>query len=488
MINVRRSTVIAAPIEAVWRILRDFNSHHLWHPAIAESEIENGRASDEIGCVRRFRLTEGGILREQLLRLSDRDHAITYCILEAPLQLIGYVATLQLRPISDGNQTYWEWRSSFDAPPQEAAALAELVGEGIYVAGFDAIKRYFASGRTNDRSRPAIPVAVGGTMTSQAMVLDRHGGPEVLHRRNVAVPPPQAGEIRVSHSAIGVNFIDVYCRTGFFPMVEPGGVIGMEAAGTVLDVGPGIHHLLPGDRVAYACAPPGAYAEIRCIKADLVVPLPEDIADEIAAALMLKGMTAAFLLHRIGRLTAGQTVLVHAAAGGVGQFLCQWAQALGATVIGTVGSTEKARFARENGCAYPILYREADFVTAVREITSGRGCDIVFDAVGRDTFLASCEALAPCGHLISYGQASGPIPPVDVNALAQKSLTLSRPAFGDYCGTPEDVRSLSALVFAAYRQQVLQPTISARLPLVNAPEAHRALESRETIGASILVP
>jgi len=265
-------------------------------------------------------------------------------------------------------------------------------------------------------------------------------------------------------------------------------VVGMEAAGVVVDVGPAVHGILAGDRVAYACTPPGAYAEYRTMKADLVVPLPDDIDDETAAAVMLKGMAAEFLLHRVHRVVEGEVVLVHAAAGGVGQLLCQWARALGATVIGTVGSLEKARIARAHGCAYPILYGEEDFVERVAEITGSRGCDVVYDAVGRDSFLRSYEALALRGHLVSFGQASGPIEAVDIAAFAAKSATVSRPNFGHYAGTPAEVRAITDRLFDALRRGTLRVEITQRYALRDAAQAHRDLEARRTTGSTILLP
>jgi NADPH:quinone reductase-like Zn-dependent oxidoreductase len=325
-------------------------------------------------------------------------------------------------------------------------------------------------------------------MDGGAVVIERHGGPEVLRWQRTTAMPPGPGEVRIKHTAIGLNYIDVYTRTGYYPLIQPPGIPGMEAAGTVLDTGPGVHGLMPGDRVAYACPPPGAYAEIRTMKAELVVPLPDEISDRTAAAVMLKGISAEFLLHRVTTVKEGDTVLVHAAAGGVGQLLCQWARHLGATVIGTVGSMEKAKVARAAGCAYPIIYTETDFVERVLEITDGRGCNVVYDAVGADTFLKSYEALTMRGHLVSYGQASGPIPPVDIAAFVGKSATVSRPNFGHYTGTAAGVRSISDRLFRALSTGVLQVEIGQEFPLRDAAEAHRALENRRTTGSTILIP
>jgi NADPH:quinone reductase-like Zn-dependent oxidoreductase len=490
-VKVRKSTIVDAPIDAVWRLLRDFNGHDRWHPIVAESTIEDGRHADQIGCVRRFRLAEGGWLREQLLRLSDRDHTFTYCILEAPIPLYDYVATVRLKPVTDANRTFWEWTSSFDTPPGEEGALAALVGEQVYEAGFDSVRSHFGQAPTERVRRPAGSRAVAASQAvieCNGIVIDRFGGAEVLKWQRVSAPVPGPGEVRLRHTAIGVNFIDVYFRSGYYPLSEPPAVPGLEAAGVVTDVGPGVNGILVGDRVGYACLPPGAYAEYRTMKADLLVVLPEEIADETAAAGLLKGMTAEFLLHRVQAVEPGMTVLVHAAAGGVGQLLCQWARALGATVIGTVGSIEKARVARAHGCAYPIVYTEDDFVEKVREITQGRGCDVVYDAVGRDTFLRSYEALAIRGHLVSYGQASAPLDPVDIAGFASKSARVSRPNFGHYTGTPAEVRAITDRFFDVLRRGVVTVDIGQRFDLKDAADAHRALESRRTVGSTILLP
>jgi NADPH:quinone reductase-like Zn-dependent oxidoreductase len=306
-------------------------------------------------------------------------------------------------------------------------------------------------------------------------------------RRRIA-PPPGPGEVRLRHGAIGVNYIDVYCRTGFFRLLTPPGVPGMEAAGTILDVGTGVRGLSPGDRVAYACEPVGAYAGIRTMPAALLVPLPADISDETAAAIFLKGVSVEFLTHRVRPLKPGETVLVHAAAGGMGLLMVQWARALGARVIGTVSTREKAARAAGAGAEHVVVYTEEDFVGAVRAITAGRGVDVVFDGVGRDTLDRSLEVLAERGHLVSFGQASGRVGSVDVDALAAKSVTLSRPNFGHYTADPAALREMAERLFEAVRRGVVTPVIDRRYPLAEAAAAHRRLEARENVGSLILIP
>jgi len=486
MVEVIRSTIIDAPIEAVWAVLRDFNSHEVWHPAIATSQIEDGRDPDEIGAVRDFELRSGGALREQLLSLSDRDHSLTYCILDAPMPLIGYAATIRLHPVTDGNKTFWQWRSTFRTLPGEEARLSQLVGDDIYEAGFAALRQHLSG---SVRTRPFQSASSSSTsIDSGAVVVSGFGGPEVLQWRQTSAPPPGPGEVRIRHTAIGVNFIDVYCRTGYFDMLTASRIPGMEAAGQIVDVGPGVAGLFPGDRVVYACLPPGAYTEVRTMAAGLIVKLPAEIDDTTAAAVMLKGMSAEFLIHRVARVRQGDVVLVHAAAGGIGQLLCQWSRALGATVIGTVGAREKAPVAQASGCHHVMIYTEDDFAALAKSITNGHGADVVFDAVGRDTMAKSYEALATNGHLVSFGQASGHIEPIDIGRYVSKSATVSRPNFGHFTDTPEKVRDITANLFLVLRNGILRPKPPTVLPLREAAEAHRQLENRASTGSIVLAP
>ncbi|MBP2291230.1 SRPBCC family protein [Azospirillum rugosum] len=499
MPRVVRSTVIDAPVAEVWRILRDFNSHRDWHPAVADSVIEDGQAPDSVGAVRRFRLTGGAVLREQLLSLSDRDFTLSYCILDAPLPLFGYVAHIRLKPVTDGNRTFWTWTSDFDCPPEREAEMVRLVAEGVYEAGFAGMAKALRRGRGPLPNPPPLRGGGdGGTLSRNAgegwgggmcdaIVARAYGPPDVLQWTRVAVPPPGPGEVTVRHTAIGVNFIDVYCRTGYFRLLQPPGVPGMEGVGVIDSIGPGVTGLSPGDRVGYACAPVGAYAERRTMPAELLVSLPDDIDDETAAATLLKGMTAEFLLHRVHPLAAGETAVVHAAAGGVGVLLCQWAGALGATVIGVVGSEAKARIARAQGCAHVVLTTD-DVPGRVLELTGGRGADVVYDAVGRDSLARDLAMLAPCGHIVSYGQAGGHLEPLDVASLAERSARLSRPNFGHYAGTPAQVRLSSQRLFDALRRGLVRPFVGARFPLREAAQAHRRLEDRASVGATILFP
>lgn len=497
MVTVRRSTIVDAPLAEVWGLLRDFNGHEDWHPAVVESRIEGNRAGDEVGCVRRFSLQDGAVLREQLLALSDAEPGYTYCILDSPLPLYDYVAEIRLKPVTDGARTFWEWRSSFQTPRGREAELSSLVGRDIYQAGFRAVRRQLTGAKQQGGSRPRIirpaetptaPAAIGqASLKGEAIVVTELGGPEVLSRRPVEALPPGPGEIRLSQEAVGINFIDVYCRTGYFPLIEPGAIPGVEAAGRIVDVGPAVQGLNTGDRVAYACMPPGAYASVRTLSSDLVVPLPDAIDTRTAAAALLKGMTAEFLLHRVHPLAAGETVLVHAAAGGAGHLLCQWARAKGARVIAAVGDPTKAALARRSG-AIEVVTGQQDLTERVMALTQGRGADVVFDGIGGANLERSFAALAVKGHIVSFGQAAGAIEPYDVASLAGKSARLSRPNYAHYAGTAAEVAQMSGNLFSALESGLLHVHIGLEMPLNEAARAHQRLEARQTQGCLILLP
>lgn len=493
MIRVVRSAVIDAPIERVWAVLRDFNSHTAWHPAIAESAIENDEPSDQVGCVRSFTLKDGNHIREQLLALSDNDYVSTYCILDATLPLSRYVATVQLKRITDGERTFWHWQSTFDAPRGREQEFADLVGKGVYEGGFEGLRTYLrrrpaGSDQGTARAAPAIAASSSGSVATQGVVAARFGSADVLELRALQAPAPGPGEVRIRQTAIGVNYLDIYVRKGEVRLIELPAPLGVEAAGEVLDVGDGVAHLLPGDRVAYACLPPGAYLGVRTLPAAQAVLLPDDIDDETAAALMLKGMTAEYLLHRTHRLRAGQTVLVHAAAGGVGLLLCQWAKALGARVIGTVSSDDKARAARAAGCDFVVVGRDYRFAAAVHEASGGRGADVIYDGLGEAAARENLEALALCGHWVSYGHASGPIERLRVEELGAKSVTFSSPVLFHHTADRAVLTDMASRTFEALRQGTIRLDIRHRYPLTAAAQAHRDLESRTTIGPLILLP
>ncbi|HEY1940869.1 MAG TPA: zinc-binding dehydrogenase [Roseiarcus sp.] len=487
MARIRRSTVIAAPIDRVWAILRDFNGHDRWHPAVERSEVEFGEPSDKVGCIRHFQLRDGAMLREQLLSLSDRDHSFRYFIVEAPVPLRNYVAEMRLSPVSSDGSTFCEWRAEFEPPPAERDPLTRFVREEIIDAGFEALRRA-VSGEAAPQARSAAPPRPHGGRDAVAVVLARWGGPEAMELRPIQVADPGAGEVRIRQTAIGLNFIDVYCRRGSFTMVPPGGVLGMEAAGVVESVGPGVSALKPGDRVAYACAPPGAYANLRNMRADMLVRLPSSLSDVKAAALMLKGMTASFLLHDVYAVKPGDHILVHAAAGGVGQILCRWAKAIGARVIGVTSTEAKAEAARRAGCDEALLAGRPDLAEEVRRLTGERGVDVVYDAVGADTFETSIACLAPRGHLVSFGQASGDVGSRSIDALANRSVTLSRPNYGHYTDTADKIGLQSRRLFEALASGAVVADQPRLYPLPDVRRAHADLEGRATVGSLVLIP
>jgi NADPH2:quinone reductase len=326
------------------------------------------------------------------------------------------------------------------------------------------------------------------TIMPHAIRIHRTGGPEVLSWDEVELALPAAGEVTVRHAAVGLNYIDTYHRTGLYPLPLPSG-IGLEGAGVVEAVGAGVADLQVGDRVAYAGGPVGAYAEVRNIPAHRLLKLPEAISFETAAAMMLQGLTAAYLLRRTYRVQAGDAVLIHAAAGGVGLIACQWAKALGATVIGTVGSPAKAELAKAHGCHHVINYSTENFAQRVREITNGEGVAVVYDGVGKDTFAGSLDSLRPLGMMVSFGNASGPVPPVDLIPLSQKgSLFLTRPTLMHYTAKREDLLALGADLFDVVADGRVRIEVNQRYVLKDAAQAHADLEARRTTGSTILVP
>lgn len=318
-----------------------------------------------------------------------------------------------------------------------------------------------------------------------AIQIHQPGGPEQLVWEKVEVGEPGPEQVRLRQTAVGLNFIDVYHRTGLYPRPLPF-TPGVEGAGVIESVGPGVEGFMRDDRVAYAGAI-GSYAEERLIAANRLVKLPDDISDEQAAAMMLQGMTVDMLIRSVRPLQEGDTILVHAAAGGVGLILSQWASALGATVIGTVSSDEKAELARANGCAHPIIYTRQDFVAEVDRLTGSKKLPVAYDSVGKDTFLRSFDCLQKRGLLVSFGQSSGPIEPFAPGLLAQKgSLYLTRPTLFDYIAERDELERSAAALFDAVRSDKVRIDIGQRFPLSNAAEAHRALEARETTGSTVL--
>lgn len=320
----------------------------------------------------------------------------------------------------------------------------------------------------------------------KAIRIHETGGPEVLRYEDVDLPGPGPGEAQVRQHAVGVNFLDVYFRTGLYPAQTPF-TPGNEGAGEIVAIGPGVTNFNVGDRVAYA-GTIGAYAQTRNIETKFLAPLPAEVSYETAAAMMLKGLTAEYLLFRSYKVQKGDTILVHAAAGGVGLILCQWAKALGARVIGTVGSEDKAKLAREAGADDVILYRHEDFAARVKEITGGALCHAVYDGVGKDTFPGSLDCLRPFGTFVSFGNASGPVPPFNLGLLSPKALFVTRPSLFAFIADETRMREMAARLFEVVASGAVKIPVHAARPLSEAAEVHRALEGRATTGATVMIP
>lgn len=324
---------------------------------------------------------------------------------------------------------------------------------------------------------------------SHAIKMHQVGGPEVLSWEEYDPGRPGPGEVRMIHEAIGLNFIDIYHRTGLYPLPSFPVIPGLEGAGIVEAVGSGVEDFRQGDRVAYAGIPLGAYAEVRCIPAHRLVRLPEEISTREAAGIMLQGMTVRYLIRGCYEVRPGSTILIHAASGGVGSLMCQWASHIGAVVIGTVGSPGKAEIAKENGCRHPILYRTDDFVSAVKDITGGRGVDVVYDSVGKTTFMKSLDCLRPMGTMVSFGQSSGAIEPFDISALGAKgSLFLTRPSLMHYTQSRKDLLAHARDLFDVVLSGGVRTRVLQEYSLKDAAQAQRDLEGRKTSGSTILIP
>ena len=481
--KVVRSTIIDAPIERVWAVLRDFNSHDQWHTVVDQSHIEGGEKSDQVGCVRSFTLKDGNHIREQLLRLDDREFKSTYCIVTASVPLQRYVATITLKPVTDGERTFWLWESSFATPPGQERELRDMVANGVYEAGFENLRRHLAAGGdTRSRGSSAMPSAVA--LPSRTVVVSRFGEADVLQVQNAQCNAPGPGEVRIQQRAMGVNYFDVYLRKGWMPgMLAEGGSPGMEAVGSVIDVGPGVSGFFAGDRVAYLHPQPGAYCSVRCVPSSSVVRLPAGVDDE-AGALLLKGLTADMLLHDLGHVKAGTRLLLHAAAGGVGLLVASWARRLGATVVGTVSSPEKARMAREYGCQHVIVTRDYQFAQAVQDACGG--ADVIVDGLGQAAAAENLAALASCGHWISLGQATGGLQMVSPDQLVHKSATFSRPVVMAYAAPAGQLEKRAQRLWAAMADGSVRLPPIERFTLDAAAQAHARLESRASVGALML--
>jgi len=338
-----------------------------------------------------------------------------------------------------------------------------------------------------DGEKLAFPVylTISEIPMTHAIRFHRNGGPDVLQWEEVTVGKPGPGEVRIRHTAVGLNFVDIYNREGLYPQPLPSG-LGAEAAGVVEELGAGVADLKVGDRVAYGNSPLGAYSEARLIPADRLLKLPDAIDDRTAAAMMLKGLTVQYLIRQTYKVKAGDTILLHAAAGGVGLIACQWAKSLGATVIGTVGSDDKAKLAKAHGCDHPIVYTREDFVERVKELTKGEKVPVVYDSVGKDTFLKSLDCIRPLGMMVSFGQASGSVGPIDLGIFAQKgSLFFTRPTLNTYAAKRSDMLAMSKDLFDAVLSGAVKIEVNQTYPLKDAAKAHADLAARKTTGSTV---
>lgn len=491
--KVVRSSIIDAPLSRVWQLIRDFNSHAIWHPAVSDSEIENNRCGDEVGCIRHFRLNDGSELREQLIKLSDDKTTLTYAIVDSPIPLLNYVATLTFRPVTDGDRTLLVWNSSFNVPRGRESELTDLVGKKIYETGIRGLQDYLrkTDQRIPDNSKKPFtrtPVIKDEAVPAQAVMIDQPGDTDRMSLCDTLVPAPAPGEVRVRQTAIGINFYDTYQRSGKKPFLSYPATLGIEAAGIVEDVGPGVSGFFPGDRIVYAQLPAGSYATVRNVPASWCVPIPNGITDRVAAASFLRGVTAEFILHQVSPVDSTKVILVHSAAGGLGSILVQWAKARGATVIGTVSTEEKAKLARSLGCDWPIIRSHSDFAEATLSITKGHGVDIVVDSIGTDTLNHSVKALARFGCLVSVGGTSGSPDTIDIEGLTEKSASFVRPVYFHYASDPALLRAMAARFFSMLEQERIRVTIHKSYDLSDAAQAHEDLESGKTSGSLILLP
>ena len=485
--KVVRSTVIDAPIERVWQVLRDFNSHDQWHDVVETSRIEANEASAQVGCVRSFTLKDGNRIREQLLTLDDREHKSTYCIVEATVPLQRYVATVTLKPVTDGNRTFWHWESSFATPPGRERELREMVARDVYEAGFANLRRHLRQGADLRAPRSApLPTALPlPTRRSRARRLRRRRAADRAGRRSAAARArrgahPPARDRRQLHRCLPAPRLDPArcCSRAARPAWRPRAACSTSA--------PASPACCPATawRASGRCQ--GAYCSVRTRAGRRVVRLPpRQSKTRSPPRCCSRASPRTTCCTTSAASSRGTRLLVHAAAGGVGLLVCAWARRLGATVIGTVSSETKARIAREHGCEHVIVTRDYRFADAV-QATCG-GADVVIDGLGDAAFDENLAALAPCGHWISLGQASGPLRAIDPNLLVHKSLSFSRPVVFAYVATRQALAARAESLWQALADGTIKAPPIERHALDAAAQAHARLESRATVGALVLI-
>lgn len=492
-ISVIRSAVIEAPIERVWALLRDFNSHGSWHPAVARSLMENDMDGDVVGGVRRFSLIDGAEIREQLLYHSDAVHTFTYSILDSPLPLFDYVATLRLRPITDANHTFLDWRSQFRTSKERAAELENLVGKQIYEAGIAGLRKLMFEKTTQPsqlgkkQEEVSFPkIEKGDPFPCKAVVQAPADNREIISLIDLTVPPPKSGQVRLRLTAMGINPMTDSGRTESDKELAASWAPSIEGVGEVLDVGPQVHGLFSGDRVAYIDDGFGAYAEIRCVDADACIHLQDSISD-IQASTLFKGISAQVVLNRIFNAGSGSTIMLHGVSGGLGHILSQWAKSIGMTVIGTVFTTDEARFSRSHGCDYPLIDSDDGALrNEVMRITNGRGVDYWVHRGDEPYMDTALSCMARFGHIAVLGNHSKQSIAIDVAVLNQRSLTVSVPSLLDYLRQRSYLQRVAQKVFNEIEKKNVIPAIKT-FPLNQASDAFTQLHTRETMEALSLI-
>jgi NADPH:quinone reductase-like Zn-dependent oxidoreductase len=491
---VLRSAVIEAAIDRVWEVLRDFNSHQSWHPAIIRSQMENDLDGDVVGGVRRFSTADGAEIREQLLFHSDAEHTISYSILDSPLPLFDYVATLRLKPVTDGDYTFLDWRAQFRTSNERVAELEAFVGQKIYEDGIAGL-RTVLSEKTPPSSEPPATVDMrwmmdagkGDPLPSRAVVRAPADSPELVSLTELTVPAPTPGQIRIRLSALGINDMDLRCPWGADEAVNALWAPSIDGVGEIIDVGPHVHGLFPGDRIAYIDDSFGAYTAIRCIDADACIHLPDAITD-IQASVLLKGIAAQLQLNRVFNAQRGSTIMLRPVSGGTGHLICQWAKSMGMIVMGTVSSAEAAKFSRRQGCDYPIFNsNDSSLKNDVMRVTNGRGVDFWVDFTGGVELDPAFSCMARLGHIAILGIQDSKSISIDVAALQQRSLTATAPAWHHYLGQRSYLQRLAHRFFTEIEKQNIIPVVET-IPMSQAPEVFKQLKARQTPGALALIP
>lgn len=489
--KVIRSAVIDAPLERVWAVLRDFGGHGRWHPDLTFCQVENELDGDVVGCVRRLRVGDQDEMREQLLRHSDLDHSYAYAVLDSPLPILDSVTSLTLKPVSDSGQTFLHWSAEFRISKSRADELNAWMGR-IFEAGFSGLRSYLAdetepSPRTSVAVEEPVLAAPGETLSSRAVIVESDGGPDDMALRELGVAAPEAGQVRIRQKAVAVNRLDILQCRGLAEGFELPGTPGLEGVGEIIDVGPQVDGLYPGDRVAWLGRKPDAYAEICLRDAQECIHLPDGV-DDLQASTLLKGLSAEILLGRVFRAGAGASIMIESVSGGMGHVLCQWARSLNMVVLGTADTEEQARFARDCGCAHPIILEDdRPLADEVMRITNGKGVDYwVYN--GRKLDLdQSLAGMARFGHLTIMDASGDQLTTLEMDRLKKRSMTVSCQDVLHYLPDRLYVQRSAQNYFMKLLSGAINPVVET-LPLSQAGEAHQKIEAGLDLGALALVP